>query len=150
MAFDEKYRLTNDLLGKGQYGKVWRCVKNDDGENHAVKIILTKNMKVKLLVGHNFEIIFQRKDFTAVHRESKIGLQLRHKNVVQMHDSYFHPSKYYLVFDLIVGGELFDDIVRRDHYSEENASKMIKQVMEAMKFCHGLGIVHRGRLFFQF
>ena len=48
MTFDEKYRLTNDLLGTGQFGKVWRCVRNDDGENHAVKIILTENMRVNM------------------------------------------------------------------------------------------------------
>ena len=50
MTFDEKYRLTNDLLGKGQFGKVWRCVENENGENRAVRIILTKDMKVKTLI----------------------------------------------------------------------------------------------------
>ena len=144
MTFDEKYRLTNDLLGKGQFGKVWRCVENENGENRAVRIILTKDMKVKTLIEELWKPLFQRNDFEAVRRECKIGLQLRHNNVVQMHDNYFHPTKYYLVFDLIVGGELFDDIVRRDHYSEENASKMIKQVIEAINFCHNRRIVHRG------
>jgi serine/threonine protein kinase len=48
-----------------------------------------------------------------------------------------------LVFDLITGGELFEDIVAREFYSEADASKCIRQVLESVKHCHDNGIVHR-------
>ena len=90
---------------------------------------------------------YQKSDFENVKREAKIGLKLRHENLVQMHANYFHPTQYYLVFDLIIGGELFEEIVKRDHYSEEDASRMIKQVMSGIQFCHANGIIHRGKVF---
>ena len=43
----------------------------------------------------------------------------------------------------ITGGELFDDIVAREYYSEKDASHCIGQILEAIKYCHTQGIVHR-------
>jgi len=43
----------------------------------------------------------------------------------------------------ITGGELFDDIVAREYYSEKDASHCIGQIMEAIKYCHDQGIIHR-------
>ena len=48
MTFDTKYRMTHDVLGKGSFGEVKRCVDKENGENYAVKIIRTENMRVSL------------------------------------------------------------------------------------------------------
>ena len=51
-----------------------------------------------------------------------------------------------MLFDLITGGELFEDIVTREYYSEREASRYIQQILEAVQFCHKNDVVHRGTL----
>ena len=48
-----------------------------------------------------------------------------------------------MVLDLVTGGELFDDIVKREYYSESQASSCLRQILSALQFCHDRGIVHR-------
>ena len=47
------------------------------------------------------------------------------------------------MFDLVVGGELFDDIIKREYYSETDASKCLRQILLAIQFCHDNNIMHR-------
>ena len=49
-----------------------------------------------------------------------------------------------MIFDLITGGELFEDIVAREFYSERDASRCIQQILEAVNYCHRNNIIHRG------
>jgi calcium/calmodulin-dependent protein kinase (CaM kinase) II len=60
-----------------------------------------------------------------------------------LHHVFQDVDKEYLVFDLITGGELFDDIVAREFYSEKDASFCIQQIIEALQHCHKFGIIHR-------
>lgn len=48
-----------------------------------------------------------------------------------------------MIFDLVTGGELFDDIVAREFYSETDASKCIQQILGSVQHCHNSGIIHR-------
>ena len=48
-----------------------------------------------------------------------------------------------MIFDLVTGGELFDDIVAREFYSEKDASHCIQQILESVSHCHDKGIIHR-------
>lgn len=60
-----------------------------------------------------------------------------------MHDSIQEENFHYLIFDLVTGGELFEDIVAREFYSEADASHCIQQILESVNHCHTNGIVHR-------
>uniref|UniRef100_A0A4W5KF23 calcium/calmodulin-dependent protein kinase n=1 Tax=Hucho hucho TaxID=62062 RepID=A0A4W5KF23_9TELE len=62
---------------------------------------------------------------------------------VRLHDSISEEGFHYLVFDLVTGGELFEDIVAREYYSEADASHCIQQILEAVLHCHQTGVVHR-------
>ena len=46
-------------------------------------------------------------------------------------------------FSRITGGELFDDIVAREFYSEKDASSCIQQILDSVSYCHRMGIIHR-------
>lgn len=43
----------------------------------------------------------------------------------------------------VTGGELFEDIVAREFYSEADASHCIQQILESVNHCHTNGVVHR-------
>lgn len=45
--------------------------------------------------------------------------------------------------ELCEGGELFDRIVQRGHYSEKEAAKLIKTIVGVIQCCHSLGVMHR-------
>ena len=49
----------------------------------------------------------------------------------------------FLVMELMTGGELFDRIVEKEHYSEKEAADTIRPVVDALRYCHSTGIIHR-------
>ncbi|KAJ3585145.1 hypothetical protein NHX12_013867 [Muraenolepis orangiensis] len=59
---------------------------------------------------------------------------------VRLHDSISEEGFHYLIFDLVTGGELFEDIVAREYYSEADASHCIQQILEAVLHCHQMGV----------
>uniref|UniRef100_A0A4W6DYX8 calcium/calmodulin-dependent protein kinase n=1 Tax=Lates calcarifer TaxID=8187 RepID=A0A4W6DYX8_LATCA len=82
-------------------------------------------------------------DHQKLEREARICRLLKHPNIVRLHDSISEEGFHYLVFDLVTGGELFEDIVAREYYSEADASHCIQQILESVNHCHINGIVHR-------
>ncbi|XP_010779289.1 calcium/calmodulin-dependent protein kinase type II subunit alpha-like, partial [Notothenia coriiceps] len=87
--------------------------------------------------------IFCSTDHQKLEREARICRLLKHPNIVRLHDSISEEGFHYLVFDLVTGGELFEDIVAREYYSEADASHCIQQILEAVLHCHQTGVVHR-------
>ncbi|XP_060772805.1 calcium/calmodulin-dependent protein kinase type II delta 2 chain isoform X10 [Neoarius graeffei] len=126
--FTDEYQLYEEL-GKGAFSVVRRCVKISSGQEYAAKIINTKKLSAR--------------DHQKLEREARICRLLKHPNIVRLHDSISEEGFHYLVFDLVTGGELFEDIVAREYYSEADASHCIQQILESVHHCHINGIVHR-------
>ncbi|XP_041497306.1 calcium/calmodulin-dependent protein kinase type II subunit alpha isoform X1 [Microtus oregoni] len=126
--FTEEYQLFEEL-GKGAFSVVRRCVKVLAGQEYAAKIINTKKLSAR--------------DHQKLEREARICRLLKHPNIVRLHDSISEEGHHYLIFDLVTGGELFEDIVAREYYSEADASHCIQQILEAVLHCHQMGVVHR-------
>ncbi|KAK3529613.1 hypothetical protein QTP70_032026 [Hemibagrus guttatus] len=83
------------------------------------------------------------KNHQKLEREARICRLLKHPNIVRLHDSIAEECFHYLVFDLVTGGELFEDIVAREYYSEADASQCINQILESVNHIHQHDIVHR-------
>lgn len=66
-----------------------------------------------------------------------------HLLIVRLHHVFQEDHVRYMLFDLVTGGELFDDIVAREFYSEKDASHCIQQILESVQHCHSNGIIHR-------
>ena len=66
-----------------------------------------------------------------------------HPSTIQLHDYFETPNNLYLVMDLCTGGELFDRIIAKGSFYEEDAAGIVKTVVEVLKFLHSQGIVHR-------
>ncbi|XP_050980126.1 calcium/calmodulin-dependent protein kinase (CaM kinase) II gamma 1 isoform X7 [Labeo rohita] len=126
--FTDEYQLYEEL-GKGAFSVVRRCVKKSTGQEYAAKIINTKKLSAR--------------DHQKLEREARICRLLKHPNIVRLHDSIPEEGFHYLVFDLVTGGELFEDIVAREYYSEADASQCISQILESVNHIHQHDIVHR-------
>ncbi|XP_034291186.1 calcium/calmodulin-dependent protein kinase type II subunit gamma isoform X1 [Pantherophis guttatus] len=126
--FTDEYQLYEEL-GKGAFSVVRRCVKKTSSQEFAAKIINTKKLSAR--------------DHQKLEREARICRLLKHPNIVRLHESISEEGFHYLVFDLVTGGELFEDIVAREYYSEADASHCIHQILESVNHIHQHDIVHR-------
>ncbi|XP_015238433.1 PREDICTED: calcium/calmodulin-dependent protein kinase type II subunit gamma-like isoform X14 [Cyprinodon variegatus] len=126
--FTDEYQLYEEL-GKGAFSVVRRCIKKSTGQEYAAKIINTKKLSGR--------------DHQKLEREARICRMLKHPNIVRLHESISEEGFHYLVFDLVTGGELFEDIVAREYYSEADASHCINQILESISHIHQHDIVHR-------
>ncbi|RCV37296.1 hypothetical protein SETIT_8G051500v2 [Setaria italica] len=126
----DHYRI-GKKLGQGQFGTTYQCVGKADGAEYACKSI----PKRKLLC---------REDYEDVYREIQIMHHLsEHPNVVRIRGAYEDALFVHIVMELCAGGELFDRIVAKGHYSERAAAKLIKTIVGVLEGCHSLGVMHR-------
>uniref|UniRef100_A0A914GYX1 Calcium/calmodulin-dependent protein kinase type II n=1 Tax=Globodera rostochiensis TaxID=31243 RepID=A0A914GYX1_GLORO len=126
--FSDNYDVKEEL-GKGAFSVVRRCAHKTTNMEYAAKIINTRKLSAR--------------DFQKLEREGRICRKLKHQNIVRLHDSIQEEGFHYLVFDLVTGGELFEDIVAREYYSEADASQCIQQILESIAYCHDNSVVHR-------
>lgn len=126
-TFGNSYRV-GTLLGEGAFSKV-KEAKGRDGKLYAVKIVT----KAKLT----------REDDLALRDEIGILHMLQHDNIIQLYDVFDESEHYYLVTELMRGGELFDRIVTKTFYNEKEARDVCKILFSAMQYCHERNIAHR-------
>ncbi len=126
--FEKKYAV-REVLGRGSFATVKRCVRKKDKKEMAVKIISKKKLN--------------EEELYIVHEEVKIMTKIASPHCVQLFEIFETNKRLYLVMELLTGGELFDMIVAKGSYSEAEASAVIKCVTSALKYLHGIGIVHR-------
>jgi serine/threonine protein kinase len=117
-------------LGEGAFAEVRLGVHAQTGEEYAVKIL-----DRAAITGLDFE--------RDVKREIKIMKYLRHPGIVSIHAVLVTESKMYLVMELVRGGELYEEIVKKRRIDEETARKYFQQLVDAMVYCHRRGVVHR-------
>ncbi|KAE9618352.1 hypothetical protein Lal_00047605 [Lupinus albus] len=123
--------LLGKKLGQGQFGTTYLCTHKATGNLYACKSI----PKRKLLC---------KEDYDDVWREIQIMHHLsEHPNVVQIQGTYEDSVFVHLVMELCAGGELFDRIIQKGHYSEKEAVKLIKTIVGVVEACHSLGVIHR-------
>ncbi|CAK9155476.1 unnamed protein product [Ilex paraguariensis] len=123
--------LLGKKLGQGQFGTTYLCTEKSTGTEYACKSI----PKRKLLC---------REDYEDVWREIQIMHHLsEHSNVVRIKGTYEDNVFVHLVMELCGGGELFDRIVQKGHYSEKKAAQLMKTIVGVVEACHSLGVMHR-------
>ncbi|XP_054688734.1 calcium/calmodulin-dependent protein kinase type II subunit gamma isoform X7 [Grus americana] len=150
--FTDEYQLYEEL-GKGAFSVVRRCVKKSSSQEYAAKIINTKKLSARefepvsipdvVTATSRASVLLLLRNHQKLEREARICRLLKHPNIVRLHDSISEEGFHYLVFDLVTGGELFEDIVAREYYSEADASHCIHQILESVNHIHQHDIVHR-------
>lgn len=126
--FFDVYSMVNEI-GKGGYGVVYRCVHKTTAVQYAVKWVDTET--------------FTKDDMEYLDMEERINRMLDHRNIVRFYQSVHRPNCRYLIMELLTGGELFENISRRDYYSEWDACRYMQQILSAVAYCHDHNIIHR-------
>jgi tRNA A-37 threonylcarbamoyl transferase component Bud32 len=127
-----KYHINPNELGHGHYGVVRKCMDRETKAWYAIKSIRkAKVSKIEVLK-----------------REIQILREVRHPNIIELVDVFEDDKYLHLVTELCTGGELFDRIIAKTqspegHYSERDAAALIRDILDAIAYCHSKGIVHR-------
>jgi len=103
----------------------------------------SKFLKGNCQIAHLDRKELSEDDEIALCNEIDILTQLDHPNVVKIYEIFDEGDYIYLVLELLAGGELFDRIVEKEHYSEKEAADTIRPIVDAIRYCHSLGIIHR-------
>lgn len=127
--FTDNYEMSTKELGKGAFGKVKKAVKRSNGEERAVKMIDKLSLDSSERVRLKYEI--------------NILKNLSHPNIVRLYEVYENKSSIFLVQELCDGCELFEEIVNRKNISENEAALVIKQILQAIAYCHNKNVAHR-------
>ncbi|XP_074586274.1 calcium-dependent protein kinase 26-like [Curcuma longa] len=118
-------------LGQGQFGTTYLCTEITTGVQYACKTIAKRKL-------------ISKEDVGDVRREIQIMHHLAgHKNVVTIKGAYEDQLYVHIVMELCSGGELFDRIIERGHYSERKAAELIRIIVGVVEACHSLGVMHR-------
>lgn len=125
----EKMYKFGRTLGQGTFATVKLATCISDGTKWAVKVI-----KRSALTSEDEE---------SLKMEIQILTLTNHQHIVSVKEVFYSKNYVYLIMDLMTGGELFDRIVTKDHYSEQEAKQALQQIVVAIKYCHEKNIVHR-------
>jgi Protein kinase domain len=119
----------SEPIGEGSFGAVYQAQDKKTGEQVAVK-------KISKRATDNES--FQREMDALLHIRKHGG----HPNICGLRANFDQGDYYYLVLDLVSGGEMFDHLCNHGAYSEADAARMIREVASALAFLHGLNTVH--------
>ncbi|KAJ4767200.1 Calcium-dependent protein kinase family protein [Rhynchospora pubera] len=118
-------------LGRGQFGITHLCTHKVTGEKYACKIIAKRKL-------------VNKEDIEDVRREVQIMYHLAGQpNIVELKGAYEDKQSVHLVMELCAGGELFDRIIAKGHYTERAAASLLRTIVQIIHTCHSMGVMHR-------
>ncbi|XP_029007103.1 serine/threonine-protein kinase DCLK2 isoform X2 [Betta splendens] len=123
----DKYKV-GKVIGDGNFAVVKDCVERSTGKEFALKIIDKAKCRGK---EHLIE------------SEVAVLRRVKHPNIIMLMEEVDTASELYLVMELVKGGDLFDAITSSAKYTERDAGVMIRDLAGALKYLHGMSIVHR-------
>ncbi|KAI8360165.1 kinase-like domain-containing protein [Mortierella sp. GBAus27b] len=129
LSFDGHYER-GPQLGSGNFATVFRATNKKSGVVYAVKVV-KKNESFNAKVEHSLE------------REIGILMSINQENLLRIHQVFNEERFYYVVTELARDGELFDQIIDKQKFTENEARHIFRQVFQGVKYLHDRGIVHR-------
>ncbi|KAE8692576.1 Calcium-dependent protein kinase 13 [Hibiscus syriacus] len=127
---EEKY-LVDRELGRGEFGVTYLCIDRGTRELLACKSISKRKLRTAV-------------DIEDVRREVTIMKHLpKDSSIVSLKEACEDDNAVHLVMELCEGGELFDRIVARGHYTERAAAAVTRTIVEVVQLCHKHGVIHR-------
>jgi len=124
---EEYYTITQDVLGQGYFAVVKVGINKKTKERVAVKMVNKSLVEKEETLANEIDILGS----------------IEHPNVVSMHAIFDTEDILFIVMELMEGGELYEEIVKRKTFTEQDASEIVRQLTEALAYLHEKGIVHR-------
>ena len=113
-------------IGTGAFGTVRLCVHKATRQTRACKILKKA-----------------QQDLKSLQEEVEILSKLSHPNIMQLYEVYNDKTNFYIVTEFCQGGELFDAMSKKGNFNENEASKIMKQVLSAITYSHQNNVVHK-------
>lgn len=127
---EERYLIDREL-GRGEFGVTYLCIDRASRDLLACKSISKRKLRTAV-------------DVEDVRREVAIMRHLpRSPSIVSLKEACEDDNAVHLVMELCEGGELFDRIVARGHYTERAAAAVTRTIVEVVQLCHQHGVIHR-------
>lgn len=127
----KEFYILGRKLGQGQFGTTFLCVEKETGREYACKSMAKRKMVTD-------------EDVEDVRREIQIMHHLAgHPNVISIRGAYEDALAVHVVMEFCAGGELFDRIIQRGHYTERKAANLTRTIVGVVEACHSLGVMHR-------
>ena len=119
-------------IGHGAYAVVREAVHKTRGEKYAVKV-------------YEKHQLWDPQKKRNVTREIDILKKLNHQNIVKLYETLDGPKNLCLVFELIRGGSLHSYIKAKEgrKLDEHEARRLFGQIVDALRYCHHKGVIHR-------
>jgi len=115
------------VLGSGYFAVVKVGFDKTTGEKVAIKCVDKSKVEREETLQNEIDIL------------SKID----HDGVVRMYNIFDADETLFIVMELMEGGELYDEIIKRNLFSEKEASAILKQIVQALEYLHSQNVVHR-------
>jgi calcium-dependent protein kinase len=132
---EDDYVLSADVLGSGYNGCVRAATSaSKPGQKFAVK---------SLQLGTHFQNLFNKDKREHLQGEVENYLAMDHPHITRLYDVYESKHELHLVMECMGGGELFDRVIEKKRFSEDEASLALRQMLLALNYIHSHGIVHR-------
>ncbi|XP_006823401.1 death-associated protein kinase 1-like [Saccoglossus kowalevskii] len=128
----ERFYDIGEEIGSGQFATVKRVTNKTTAIEYAGKFVKKKKMASSRRGAKKEDIV----------REVEILSEMKHRNVISLHEVYETPTEVVLILELVSGGELFEFLAEKDHVCEEEAAKFTRQMLEGVKHLHEKNIVH--------
>lgn len=127
----KQYYTIGKELGRGQFGVTYLCTENSTGRQYACKSISKRKLVTK-------------SDKEDIKREIQIMQHLSGQpNIVEFRGAFEDKQSVHVVMELCAGGELFDRIIAKGHYTERAAASICRQIVNVVHICHFMGVMHR-------
>lgn len=132
--FSEDYDIQwQKNLGSGISGPVRLCTHRESGRKYALKVLLDRAKARKEVTLHwlcsGSEYVVRAIDV--------------YVNEIQLPGDSVAKKRILLVMELMEGGELFEYITQKQHFTEQEASQILRQVAMSVQYCHFRNIAHR-------
>ena len=127
---DKYYRFIKEI-GHGSFGHVYKCQRISTG-----KIYACKKYEKKLI-----------KNKKRLKTEINLLRATDHPNIIKLYETFEDKQFLYLIMEECSGGELFQRLAmnakKNKMYTEKDAAKLMKQILEAVNYLHYHGVCHR-------
>ena len=122
------------LLGHGKFAEVWSGVRCIDGESCAIKCLSTS------LFG-TFKNRYQSS--LRIEGEPMLLEHLHHPNIIHLFEWFQTSNAVYMVVEFAPAGDMKHDIIANDAFTQEDARRLFRQILAAVRYIHHVRIAHR-------